>query len=176
MKQLPLLCIVLFSAIISVTARSQDFTLIDKKDPPCTFTKANDGQKQNKKQGIALRIGPPGVQNGQPNPAGLSPADIGITYVTRCGFEYNVELVPGLTAGIRYRLGNFLYGSFGPGILISANGYGPGIYTGFGMTLVRSWPVTFELEYKQGLGIGLSESGARIITPYALRIGGGFYW
>lgn len=138
----------------------------------------SDGQSHNQTHGISLKLGPPGAQNGHSNPLGIPPGpqDIEVTYVHRCGIEGSVGIVPGLTGGMRYRAGNFLYGSLGGGLLITANGLGPGIYSAIGATLSRHWPVAFEVEFKQGVGISAGENKTHLIFPYALRIGAGVYW
>lgn len=145
---------------------------------PCGERANDDGEPYNRKQGLTLRLGPPGVQFGHSNPLGIPPGpqDISITYVWKCGYELNTDIVPGPTFGIRYRGGRFLYGSYGGGLLVTANGMGPGVYTAIGASIARDWPVTIELEFKQGLGVSIGEGGSHIITPYAFRIGAGVWW
>jgi hypothetical protein len=138
----------------------------------------SDGQDYNQTHGISLKLGPPGAQNGHSNPLSIPPGiqDIEVTYVHRCGIEGSVGLVPGVTGGLRYRAGKFLYGSAGGGVLLTANGIGPGVYSAIGATLARTWPVAFEVEFKQAMGIGFDSSGTHLMFPYSFRIGAGVYW
>lgn len=149
-----------------------------KGDVPCGGLQTNDGLYKNQKQGINFKLGPPGVQFGHSNPLGLPPGvqDISITYLWKCGHEINAELIPGPTFGLRYRAGDALYGSYGAGLLLTANGMGPGVYTAIGASFSRSWPLTIEVEFKQGFGISVDDDKPHLITPYAFRVGAGFYW
>ena len=122
---------------------------------------------------ITLRLGPPGVGNGGPNPLGIPPSivDMELTYLTKSGFETSLAAIPGLLFGFRTNAGPGLYASLGGGVLISANGVGPGMYAGFGSDFWCGW-VCFNAEYKQAIGI----TTKHIIAPYALRVGISVRW
>ena len=151
-----------------------------RRSTRCQFTQASDGRPDNETHGIQLKIGPPGVQNGHSNPAGLPPMpqDIEVSYVHPCGWEGSAGLVPGLTGGVRYRAGRIFYGSLGAAVLLTANGLGPGVYSAIGATIVRDWPVTIEAEFKQGMGVSVlyDRGDTHLIFPYAFRLGAGVYW
>lgn len=140
----------------------------------------SDGQKFNNTSGVSLKFGPPGAQNGHSNPLGIPPGaqDIEFTYLNKCGFEGSISIVPGPTFGVRYRGGDFFYGSVGGGLLITANAAGPGLYSAVGVNFVRPTSFNFEFEFKQGLGIGqrYKNSKVQVISPYAFRFGLGYYW
>jgi hypothetical protein len=140
--------------------------------------KNNDGQEFNKRSSIILLLGPGAAQNGQPNPMGLPPSivDIEFTYVHPSGFETAIGIIPGLMFGARYRVGEILYGSAGAGLIISANGVGPGVYTTVGATFARTQNVTFDIAVKQALAIVESSGGTSVTMPYALRLGMGYHW
>lgn len=150
----------------------------EKKNADCRVEKSSDGKPYNSRRGLLVMFGPPGAQNGHSNPLGIPPGiqDLQVSYLTPCGHEFSFSIVPGLTYGLRYRKGPYLYGGLGGGLLITANGIGPGAYAAIGASFVRTNNVTFEAEFRQALGIGMGIGDAHIISPFSLRLGIGFYW
>ncbi len=122
--------------------------------------------------GLILRMGPASLGNGGSNPVGLPPhaQDLELSVVTAKNWEFNLGL-PGLLAGVRSVSKWGGYVALGGGIVIGANGVGPGMYSAFGYDV--GWKVLkFNFEYKQALGI---TTGA-LISPYAVRIGVGLWF
>jgi hypothetical protein len=140
--------------------------------------KNNDGQNFNKKHGVIVHFGPAGVQQGHTNPLGIppQPTDVEVTYLHPSGVEFNVGLIPGITAGLRYRGGSYLYGSVGGGLILSAQGIGPGLYSAVGISFMRNWPVTIEAEFKQAAALAMGMGETHITMPYAFRLGAGVYF
>jgi hypothetical protein len=107
--------------------------------------------------------------NGGPNPISIPPtalAQYEFGYVTDLRSEWSVGIVPGLFYGIRTKDTKGPYFGFGGGLVIGANGTGPGVYTAFGANLFCG-SVCFVVDYRQALAI----TGDNLISPYALRIG-----
>lgn len=117
--------------------------------------------------GYALRFGPPAVGRGGPNPVGLPPStvDTELSFVTRKGFEADLS-VTGLLFGYRAQSKWGGYVSTGGGVVLDANGAGPGLYSSFGMDLGCGW-FCFSAEYMRAFGV----SGKHTLLPYAVRIG-----
>ena len=117
--------------------------------------------------GYALRFGPPAVGRGGPNPVGLPPSvvDAQLSFVNRRGFEADLS-VTGLFAGYRAQKKWGGYVTVGGGLVIDANGAGPGLMTAFGMDLGCGF-MCFSMEYERAFGVG----GARTLLPYAVRVG-----
>lgn len=115
-----------------------------------------------------IKLGPTGLGNGGPNPLGIPPnaTDIEVGFATDSGFETTIGL-PGLLFGYRgfSKWGGYV--SSGGGIVIDANGAGPGAYSAFGVETGKS--VKFYSEYKQTIGI----TQVGLISPFAVRIGFG---
>lgn len=113
--------------------------------------------------GYAVRFGPPAVGRGGPNPVGLPPSalDTELSFATRRGFEANLS-VTGALFGYRSQAKWGGYVSTGGGIVLDANGSGPGLYSSFGMDLGYA-----SLEYQRAFGV----SGKHTILPYAVRLG-----
>ncbi len=120
---------------------------------------------------ITLRFGPPAVGTGGTNPVGIPPGilDAEIGYVTKSKWETNLSAAPGLFLGKRIDFSG-PYVSLGGGLVMSANGVGPGPYAAFGYD-VGSGALRMNIEYKQAMGI--TEDGP--INPYAVRIGVAWY-
>ena len=117
--------------------------------------------------GYALRFGPPGVGRGGPNPVGLPPTTLDgeISFATRSGFESNLS-VTGVLLGYRAQTKWGGYVSTGGGMVLDANGAGPGLYSSFGMDVWCAW-VCMSMEYQRGFGV----SGKHTVLPYAVRLG-----
>ncbi len=118
--------------------------------------------------GIALRLGPPGLGTGGPNPLSIPPAggDVALSYVTDKGVEYNASVIS-LSVARRTSIKSGFYLSLGGGVAISANGGGFGPYAGFGYEGGCGWIGCFTAEYQQALGVGLGP----VVAPSALRMG-----
>lgn len=120
----------------------------------------------------SFKIGPAAIGSGGTNPVTLPPVDPmdwEYTYVSKDKFETNISIFPGIVFGPRFSKKG-LYISGGGGLLLSANGVGPGIYNSFGYITgdaAPGWHLNFE--YKQSFGY--SSGNKQIITPSALRIG-----
>ncbi len=121
-----------------------------------------------------LRLGPPALGNGGPNPLSIpptSPAEYEFSYLTDKKNEWIFSMSPGLFYGWRNQLNNGLYVSLGPGIAIDANGAALGAYSAFGYDFsCGSAGFCFNMEYKQAVGI----AGGGLLCPYALRMGFGY--
>lgn len=117
--------------------------------------------------GYALRFGPPAVGRGGPNPVGIPPSvvDAELSFVNRRGFQADVS-VTGLFAGYRAQKPWGGYVTVGGGVVIDANGAGPGLMTAFGMDL-GCGHVCFSMEYERAFGVG----GRHTLLPYAVRLG-----
>lgn len=118
--------------------------------------------------GIAVRMGPPSVGSGGPNPVALppGPADLAFTYLTDKGTEFNLSIIS-LSVAWRTQMKAGFYMSLGGGLAIGTNGAGLGPYASFGYEGNCAWYVCFTSEYQQALGFG---SGSPVM-PSALRIG-----
>jgi hypothetical protein len=120
---------------------------------------------------LTVHLGPPGLGNGGSNPVSIppiNPLDYEVTYLTDNDYEWNFAFTPGLTFGKRETLPSEIYASIGAGLILNANGVGPGVYSAVGWNAGGdSQPVRFNLEFKQALAI----ANGRIISPYAFRIG-----
>jgi hypothetical protein len=119
--------------------------------------------------GIALRFGTPAVGSGGPNPLSIPPAgrDMGLSYVTDKGTEYNLAIT-GFSVAARNKTKWGGYSSLGAGFAFSANGGGIGPYGGFGIEVgCGGWIGCFSAEFTQALGI----SFGGLASPTALRIG-----
>lgn len=122
--------------------------------------------------GLILRMGPVSLGNGGSNPLGMPPnaQDLELGLVTANNWEFNLGL-PGLLAGYRSVAKWGGYVATGGGIVIDANGVGPGMYAAFGYDVGwKTFKVNFE--YKQAIGI----TSAALISPYAVRIGAGLWF
>lgn len=124
---------------------------------------------------IIVHVGPPSVGQGGSNPLSvppINPIEYEFEWISPKGFEANIGITPGLLFGIRSQTGGGFYVGAGGGLVISANGVGPGAYSSFGINVGKK--VFFNAELKQALGIALQSNS--IISPYALRVGMGFRW
>lgn len=124
---------------------------------------------------VIFHVGPPSVGQGGTNPLSvppINPVEYEFQWISQKGFETNIGVTPGILFGIRSEMPSGLYVSAGGGMVISANGVGPGGYTSFGLNLGKT--VFFNAELKQALGIALGSQS--IISPYALRVGMGIRW
>lgn len=115
--------------------------------------------------GYGVRVGPPSIGVGHANPVVFTRiTDYEFTYMNRGGFETSASII-GLLFGRRMA---FSWGgtvSMGGGLVVDANGAGPGVYTAFGMDLV-CLRVCVNIEYKQAMGFS-----KHILNPYAIRLG-----
>ncbi len=119
---------------------------------------------------LAMRLGPPGIGGGGPNPVSIPPSfgDLGLSYVTNKGLQMDASLTA-LALAQRSRLKGGAYFSLGGGLIFSVSGVGFGPYAGFGYEGgCISWLACFSVEINQGLGFG----AGRVVSPYALRLGG----
>lgn len=124
---------------------------------------------------IIVHVGPPSVGQGGTNPLSvppINPIEYEVEWISPRGFEANFGITPGLLFGARTPFASGLYVGVGGGLVISANGVGPGAYSSFGWNLGNK--VFFNTEFKQAIGIALNNS--KLISPYALRVGMGFRW
>lgn len=122
---------------------------------------------------VTVHVGPPSIGNGGSNPISVPPVDLQeyeVTLVTKSGFESNIAITPGLLFGIRDTFNSDFYVSFGGGLVIDANGTGPGAYSAFGID--RGQKLRFNFEYKQALGFDFGSS--TMLCPYAVRIGASY--
>lgn len=124
--------------------------------------------------GMALRFGPPAVGNGGPNPLSIPPGaqDMEFSYITEKGFEFNLSAYPGLLLGWRTSPKPGPYVSMGGGLINDANGFGIGMYAGFGVDFWCGW-ICINAEFQQAIGI---TGKGRVVSPYAFRIGPSIYW
>lgn len=119
---------------------------------------------------ITVHIGPPSVGTGGSNPVSVppvNPLEYEIEYVTDGNFEMNFAVTPGLLFGARSVTSAGVYVGFGGGMVLSANGGGPGIYSSFGINTGKV--LQFNAEIKQALGYDFNND--TVISPYAFRIG-----
>lgn len=119
---------------------------------------------------FSFQTGATSIGSGGPNSLGVPPrsTDIGLTYITKSLLELNLNLM-GITVGRRYysKWGGIL--GLGGGMVLDANGLGPGITALFGYEFFRTkGGYALSLEYAPSLG--LSFQGI-IISPYIMRIG-----
>jgi hypothetical protein len=124
---------------------------------------------------IIVHVGPPSVGQGGTNPLSvppINPIEYEVEWISPRGFEANFGITPGLLFGARTPFSSGLYVGVGGGLVISANGVGPGAYSSFGWNLGKR--VFFNTEFKQAIGIALNNN--KLISPYALRVGMGFRW
>ncbi len=124
---------------------------------------------------IIVHVGPPSVGQGGTNPLSvppLNPIEYEVQWISPRGFEANFGITPGFLFGARTPFSSGLYVGVGGGLVISANGQGPGAYSSFGWNLGDK--VFFNTEFKQAIGIDPGTS--TIISPYALRVGMGMRW
>jgi hypothetical protein len=124
---------------------------------------------------IIVHVGPPSVGQGGTNPLSvppINPIEYEVEWISPRGFEANFGITPGLLFGARTPFSAGLYVGVGGGLVISANGVGPGAYSSFGWNLGKK--VFFNTEFKQAIGIALNNN--KLISPYALRVGMGFRW
>lgn len=125
--------------------------------------------KELRAGGLAVRLGPPAVGGGGPNPVAIPPAltDLGLSYVTDKGLAFDASLTA-LAMARRSKPKGGAYVSLGGGLIFSVSGTGFGPYAGFGYEGgCLSWLGCFSVEFNQGLGFG----AGRIISPYGLRMG-----
>lgn len=118
---------------------------------------------------LTVHIGPPSLGNGGSNPVSIppvNPIEYEFIWLTDNDFESNIAVSPGLLFGNRSELGN-LYFSLGGGLVINANGSGPGVYSSFGYS--GDGTLAFNAEFKQALGFDFSSE--TILAPYAIRLG-----
>ena len=116
-----------------------------------------------------LKLGPPGVGNGGPNPLSIPPTNIldyEISYLSSAGSEFSVSIVPGFLYGIRSTHDSGLFATVGGGYLISVFGSGPGGYYSLGYRS-KPKPFGFEVDIKQAYGF----ASAGGFAVYALRMG-----
>lgn len=118
---------------------------------------------------LTVHIGPPSVGTGGTNPTSIPPFDpleYEVEWITKGGFESNIAITPGILFGARSRM-EHLYVGFGGGLVISANGTGPGCYTSFGVNAAH-----FNAEIKQAIGWDFGAN--QMVSPYAIRLGMSF--
>ena len=117
--------------------------------------------------GYSLRFGPPAVGAGGSNPVNLPPTltDTQISYVTDGMLAFNLS-VTGLYFGKieRKKWGGFI--AMGAGLVLDANGAGPGVYAAFGLDFLCGW-VCLSMDYQQALGL----TSGGIVSPFAWRLG-----
>lgn len=119
--------------------------------------------------GIAIRFGPPAVGTGGSNPVAIPPAssDLGISYVTDKGTEFNLAAT-GLSVAARDKAKWGGYTSLGAGLAFSATGGGLGPYAAFGLEIACGGFIgCFSAEYSQALGFGFGP----VTSPSAVRFG-----
>jgi hypothetical protein len=121
---------------------------------------------------MTIHVGPPSVGTGGSNPLSvppINPMEYELTYLTDGDYEINAAVTPGLLFGRRSHANGKggLYVSFGGGLVIDANGSGPGAYSAFGWESAGKW--RFNIEYKQALGYDFSKDN--VMNPYAVRLG-----
>jgi hypothetical protein len=114
---------------------------------------------------FALRVGPPSIGRGGPNPISLGLMDFQLAYMFSNTWETNLS-VTGLFVGKRSTFSGGGYVTLGGGVALSGNGSGPAIYSAFGADLWCGW-VCFSSEYIQAVGFYKSY----VLSPYAVRIG-----
>jgi hypothetical protein len=123
---------------------------------------------------LTIHIGPPSPGMGGSNPISIPPiniVDYELVYLTDSLREWTLGLIPGLFYGVRSTKDPGPYLSAGGGIVINANGVGPGVYGAVGLNAFCGDRFCFNLEYKQAIGIA-----GGLISPYAIRLGVGIYF
>lgn len=118
---------------------------------------------------ITVHVGPVAAGTGGSNPVSIPPIQLleyEVVWINAKKREMTFGIVPGFLYGQRFPFSNGLYVSGGGGLVISANGIGPGVYAAAGFDGCGK-TVCFNAEYKQALGI----STQALIAPYAIRIG-----
>tara|TARA_B100001094_G_C17658377_1_gene542992 strand:- start:56 stop:499 length:444 start_codon:yes stop_codon:yes gene_type:complete len=117
---------------------------------------------------LGIKFGAPSVGRGGPNPLGIPPPpqDIEIDWVRSNGTEIVFSISPGIIYMIRTKIMDNLWFNYGSGLIISANGGGPGIATGFTKEF-GCGPVKCAFDYKQAIGLG----GLGITSPWSVRFG-----
>jgi hypothetical protein len=121
---------------------------------------------------LTVHVGPASVGSGGSNPISIpptNPLDYEFIWLTDNDFESNYAVSPGFLFGNRTRMES-LYVSLGGGLVIDANGTGPGIYSSLGYNTTGN--AGFNAEFKQALGFDFGTE--TVLAPYAVRIGG-FY-
>lgn len=116
-----------------------------------------------------LKLGPPGVGNGGPNPLSIPPVNIldyEVSYLSSGGSEISLSVVPGLLYGVRKIHASGLFAGVGGGYIISVLGSGPGGYYSLGYRS-KPKPFGFEVDIKQAYGFGQGS----LFAVYALRLG-----
>lgn len=122
---------------------------------------------------LDVHLGPPALGNGGTNPVSIppvNPVEYEVEYATNNDWETCIAIVPGIFVGHRNRLPAGLYVSTGGGLVLDANGVGPGVYAAAGLSVGKG--AKFNMEFKQAVGYNLGRAG--LISPYALRLGVGF--
>ena len=119
---------------------------------------------------FTLNVGPPSLGIGGGNPVSIppvSPLDYSFVYVSEQQREWTLSLSPGAFYGYRYDVNKEagVYASGGWGIVLDANGIGPGVYAAVGWNRCAT-TFCFNAEYKQALGLSCI-----LMSPYAFRIG-----
>lgn len=123
------------------------------------------------KADITVHVGPPGLGRGGTNPLSLpplSPLEYEVVWINSLSQEYTFSISPGFFFGYRHGVWRALYLSGGGGLVINANGLGPGVYSALGYDFCISSFFCFNAEYKQALGISYE---AFFLSPYAIRLG-----
>ncbi|MDD9950681.1 MAG: hypothetical protein OXT67_03855 [Zetaproteobacteria bacterium] len=118
---------------------------------------------------LMLKLGPPGVGNGGPNPLSIPPAsllDYEVSYLSSSDVEYSLSVVPGILVGVRHSNDSGVFAGVGGGLVISGLGSGLGGYYSVGYRS-STRPYAFEIDLKQAFGLG----SGQLLTVYALRMG-----
>lgn len=121
---------------------------------------------------LTVHVGPPALGNGGPNPVSIppiNPTEWEVIWLTESDIEWNFAVTPGLMAGKRAELPYGMYVGMGGGLVLDANGAGPGIYSSFGINTGHQ--IRFNAEVKQAVGYAF---GSGLISPYAIRLGVSF--
>lgn len=121
---------------------------------------------------LTVHVGPASVGNGGSNPLAIPPVDplqYEFIWLTDKDFESNISVSPGFLFGNRTRMGT-LYVGLGGGLVIDANGVGPGVYSSIGYN--GTGKIAFNAEFKQALGYDYEAD--TIIAPYAIRLGASY--
>lgn len=126
------------------------------------------------KYAASVRLGPPSVGNGGSNPVNIPPTnvlDYELILETPEHWQYRLGVFPhALAAGKVFKQKYGFYTAIGASIVLSATGYGPGIYSSFGWRSPAFLDrLTFDADYTQDLGITVDDF--KVTAPFALRIG-----